>query len=1271
MKKRILLVEYAASTIDIIKEILSHPSFQLTLVSEGDAAKNELSQGSYDLLITAAMLPKFHGFNLSQYTAATYPGTRIIITSEIYKGPDYKHQAITQYKADDFFEKPFDKEEFKNRVFELLGVREEDLDHSPQQVTTTEIPLPTSDTAKIPTLKLLEEESKKMTSQDLFGDIIDAVQGGDSTYEIQLDGDSGPDNTSPDGPGATQVLTTPGSKKQKKKSAPDQKPPPSPDPKTQLLKVDELEPYIGSHETKPEEIFPFATQEMPLTTQEMPLTTKEMPLTTREMPLATQVLKKKDIPPPSQVTQKLDLDLLNLIKPEEKSKEKDKDKQKFKKIEDDISKKFEETLSGLGLGSNASNTSNAKAPPPPSPTPSSTSKVSKKTGELPPVTVPPGKAPKDKGEKDKKDDFGGYDILGLIARGGMAEIYKAKKKGVKGFEKLIALKKILSGYGGDDKYIEMFVDEAKIAAQLTHPHIVQIYDLGRKDDYYFIAMEYVSGKDLRDILHRLTDANSHMPEELAIYLVTKILEALNYAHAARDNSGKPLDIVHRDVSPPNILVSFNGDIKLTDFGVSKASIKMHHTVAGALKGKLLYMSPEQARGDSTIDYRSDIYSVAIILFELLTGEKLFLGTSEMGTLKKVQDGKVVKPSNIKKDIHPELEAIILKALEKDADKRYQKASDMIKALDAYMIKTYNNMPEAGHISHFIYTLFKEDINKEKIKVNLKPIPYSIKRIPRAAAPPTPHTPPTPSTPPDPLPETIIELIPEPLEPFELAEHPEYPEPAAAPPSPPMTTEELDPILLELPDPPQAPESDAELQDHAPADFQEDDEVDILELTEADQIKDEPPDTPSHLPTGVPEEVDNFKGQEDPETFQPVIEINFDEDQAKQQQAEVETSPHQALDTPSPMAAQFEAPPGQTVSKKKKNILIIAIVVILLLIAAIVYFLTAGSSPTSTSPSSGNGTSPTSGIQTNQQDSQSTGIPGANLNPNPEQGQDQGFSSSDGDQDTQPGTGEGQGEIEQTGSQEPTGQEDPRNNTDNSTGDTTQTVNQTDFQSPVIEKKDKPRKSKRSRNRKNSEITHPQETPPQTQKETRTNKDSKKENVRENKRENKKENKNESESYKQEQESQQQEAPGEKQDSQTSEPGGSKGMVPAVKETQSPPGETTPNESPKPQPIAQKVVKTGDILGINEVDSQPAPISTDVKISGGIRRLMMSDQRVMASFLVDHRGQVETVILIQKSSINKLNDKIIEAVKKWTFKPATKNNLKVKIWKSKWINITKR
>ena len=643
MKKNILLVEYAASTVDNVKEILSHPIFDITVLNEGDTAKNFLTKKKYDLLITAAMLPKFHGFSLSLYAATHSPGIKIIIISEIYKGMDYKHQAITQYKADEFFEKPIDKKAFRKRVLELLNIGENDLMQK-ETGATTAIQTPVPDTKKIPTLKKIREDKdrKILSSEDIFGDIIKEVEEV-PPFEITLEENK---------------------KEGKQKSEKD-------DMATQLLDKTDMDKY--------------------------------------------KAFKKTKISSTEFDTRKIDSDLENLMKTQKIGKEK-KDTQKFKKIEDDISKKFEETFSGLGIGTGDKKTM-----------PGDTRSI--KPPESPGETPPPVPVDVETIEtKEKRDEVVGYEILGPIARGGMAEIYKAKKKGVKGFEKMIALKKILSGFGKDEKYVEMFVDEAKIAAELTHPNIVQIYDLGKKDDYYFIAMEYVAGEDLRLILRKLEDPKKLFPEELSLYLILEVLKALNYAHSAKNSSGENLDIVHRDISPPNILVSFSGDVKLTDFGVSKASIKMHQTLAGALKGKLLYMSPEQARGDKYIDYRSDLYSVGIILFELITGQKLFMGTSEMAVLKKVQKGEMIKPGQLKKDIDPELETIILKMLNKDMNKRYQKASDIINDLNAYINNNYSHAPTPAHLSHAIYNLFEEEIKKEDIKIDLKPIPYEIKRI---------------------------------------------------------------------------------------------------------------------------------------------------------------------------------------------------------------------------------------------------------------------------------------------------------------------------------------------------------------------------------------------------------------------------------------------------------------------------------------------------------------------------------------------------------------
>ncbi len=665
MIRNILLVEYDVPTIDSIKEALSSPVFNIIEAAEGEEAKSILKEEKFDLVITAAMLPKFHGFNLALHVATHFPGTKIIIISGIYKGDDTRQKAISQYKADDFIEKPIDKRFFRARVLEILGLTEKDLQ---KHLAMSTVKIPLVDTTKIPIMRKTPDQKRILSSKDIFGDLIDREEEA-AKYEISL-GEEAEEN--------------------------------------QGEKI-ERERDQGK------------TEESPVT--RIPTNMKTSTPGTGSAAFTRPARKKPD----NLATQKFEIDIDSLVKPEKRIK----DDKKFKKIEEEISKKFEDTLSGLGLANKKMDVGAA------------TQKIeiideqefkdqvrkiekSRDRVEFETIKI---ELPAVKPDEDE-NEVGDYEILGQIARGGMAEIYKAKKKGVKGFEKIIALKKILSGYGEDLKYIEMFVDEAKIAAELSHPNIVQIYDLGKKDDFYFIAMEYVSGRDLRLILRKLAELKRLLPEELALHLILKVLAALNYAHSARDSKGKHLEIVHRDISPPNILVSFDGNVKLTDFGVSKATTRMHQTVSGALKGKLLYMSPEQACSDSDIDYRSDLYSTGIILFELITGKKLFMDSSDLLVLKKVQQGEIIKPGEIKKDISPAIEYIILKSLRKDKDKRYQNAAEMMKDIETYLMNNYERAADAVHLSHFLYSIFKDDIVKEKIDIDLKPLPYQVKRISR-------------------------------------------------------------------------------------------------------------------------------------------------------------------------------------------------------------------------------------------------------------------------------------------------------------------------------------------------------------------------------------------------------------------------------------------------------------------------------------------------------------------------------------------------------------
>ena len=220
--------------------------------------------------------------------------------------------------------------------------------------------------------------------------------------------------------------------------------------------------------------------------------------------------------------------------------------------------------------------------------------------------------------------FGKYLLLERIAVGGMAEVFVAKAFGVEGFERLLAIKKILPTMGEDGEFISMFVDEARIAVQLSHANIVQVLELGKHDDNLYIAMEYISGRDLRQVIERFRKRAQPMPIPQVCLMVAEVCEALDYAHRKRDARGQPLGIVHRDVSPQNVIVSFEGETKLIDFGIAKAESRLQKTQAGILKGKFSYMSPEQVRGQA-VDGRSDIFAAGILLWELICGEKLFSG----------------------------------------------------------------------------------------------------------------------------------------------------------------------------------------------------------------------------------------------------------------------------------------------------------------------------------------------------------------------------------------------------------------------------------------------------------------------------------------------------------------------------------------------------------------------------------------------------------------------------------------------------------------------
>jgi serine/threonine protein kinase len=327
-----------------------------------------------------------------------------------------------------------------------------------------------------------------------------------------------------------------------------------------------------------------------------------------------------------------------------------------------------------------------------------------------PSSEPAVEPPSTRDQSWRNDAFGPYQLIDRIAVGGMAEVFKAKRSGVEGFEKIVALKRILPHLSENKEFLDMFVDEAKMVAGLTHPNIVQIFDLGRIESSYYIAMEYVHGRDLRTTIRRARDKGLRMPLDLSLRVVSQVCAALEYAHRKKDARGRPMQIVHRDVSPQNILVTFEGNLKLADFGIAKAATKASTTDRGALRGKLLYMSPEQAWG-RTIDRRSDVFSLGIVLYEMITEQKPFMGTgSEMTILEMVRKCVITPPREVNPRVPEALDRVIMKALARNPDERYQDAGQMQRGIE----KILRERPPvtARDLARFLELLYDREEREE-------------------------------------------------------------------------------------------------------------------------------------------------------------------------------------------------------------------------------------------------------------------------------------------------------------------------------------------------------------------------------------------------------------------------------------------------------------------------------------------------------------------------------------------------------------------------------
>lgn len=305
-------------------------------------------------------------------------------------------------------------------------------------------------------------------------------------------------------------------------------------------------------------------------------------------------------------------------------------------------------------------------------------------------------------EMETMDRIGPYVLHKKVARGGMAELFLADYVRRDGFKRRVAIKRILPHLAGNQDFIKMFTREARLAALLQHPNIVQIFDYGKIENAYFIAMEYIDGKNLGEIITALKQG---LPIDKAIFIISRICKGLDYSHTKRDdNTGEPFHIVHRDISPQNLLISYQGEVKISDFGISKARSEPSLTQAGVVKGKMAYLSPEQALGES-VDHQADIYALGLVFYETLTGKRVYRFSSDVDAIRSIPKMDIEPVSNLVPEVSEELNRIVMKCLEKQKNLRYQSVSAIYEDLATFK-KERKITFGASDLADFMKTNFK-------------------------------------------------------------------------------------------------------------------------------------------------------------------------------------------------------------------------------------------------------------------------------------------------------------------------------------------------------------------------------------------------------------------------------------------------------------------------------------------------------------------------------------------------------------------------------------
>jgi serine/threonine protein kinase len=340
--------------------------------------------------------------------------------------------------------------------------------------------------------------------------------------------------------------------------------------------------------------------------------------------------------------------------------------------------------------------------------------------------------------------MGRYRIVRHLATGGMAEVYVARTSGLHGFARHVVVKRIRPELASDPRFVRMFLDEARLAACLHHHNVVQVYDVGQDHGDYFFAMEYVHGEDLRQILAEVSKRRERLGIGHALAIAQAAASGLHYAHDRAGDDGRPLHIVHRDVSPSNVLVGYDGGVKLVDFGIAKAAIGAAETQTGTLKGKASYLSPEQVRG-VPVDRRSDVFSLGILLFELTTTTRLFAAPTDFEIMRQIVAGDVPRPGAVVAGYPPALERIVLRALAVRPDDRQATAGELLHDLEAFASRAGLTMSPAA-LGRWMFELFGARPEPWQVAAPIDPAEATRRVGPPLRRPPAPTAPPTPAPP---------------------------------------------------------------------------------------------------------------------------------------------------------------------------------------------------------------------------------------------------------------------------------------------------------------------------------------------------------------------------------------------------------------------------------------------------------------------------------------------------------------------------------------------